>query len=395
MDRAPGAGRVEETSSTREADKVAGPKSREAIQQTSPPSVPVSRFYPSGSYPEGEVMAYAEADHLVRTTSEEKRALERLNFKSYNDIRRAAEVHRQVRRYAKSVIRPGMKMIDIVEMVESSVVKLVEAKGLRSGIGFPTGVSLNNCAAHYTPNTGDASVLGPNDVMKLDFGVHVNGLIIDSACTLTWNPRYDRLLEAVRDATNTGIREAGIDVQLGDVGSAIQEVMESYEVELDGKVYPVKAIRNLNGHSIEPYIIHSGKSVPIVSGREMTRMEENEFYAIETFGSTGKGWVHDGGDCSHYMKRADAPHVVPRSASAKQLLHHINTVYKTLPFCRRWLDSKGQTKHLIALKSLLDSGVVSAHPPLYDVKDCYTAQFEHTIVLRPTCKEVISRGDDY
>lgn len=34
-------------------------------------------------------------------------------------------------------------------------------------------------------------------------------------------------------------------------------------------------------------------------------MEENEFYAIETFGSTGKGYVHDDMDCSHYMKDFD------------------------------------------------------------------------------------------
>lgn len=45
----------------------------------------------------------------------------------------------------------------------------------------------------------------------------------------------------------------GIDVQLCDIGAQIQEVMESYEVELDGKTYQVKSIRNLNGHSISPY----------------------------------------------------------------------------------------------------------------------------------------------
>lgn len=49
----------------------------------------------------------------------------------------------------------------------------------------------------------------------------------------------------------------------------------------------VKAIRNLNGHSIGPYRIHHGKSVPIVKGGEATKMEEGEFFAIETFGSTG------------------------------------------------------------------------------------------------------------
>jgi methionine aminopeptidase len=35
------------------------------------------------------------------------------------------------------------------------------------------------------------------------------------------------------------------------------------------------------------------------------------------------------------------------------------------------------------------------YPPLCDVKGSYVSQFEHTILLRPTCKEVISRGDDY
>lgn len=50
----------------------------------------------------------------------------------------------------------------------------------------------------------------------------------------------------------------------------------------------VKSIRNLNGHSIGPYQIHAGKSVPIVKGGEQTKMEEGEFFAIETFASTGK-----------------------------------------------------------------------------------------------------------
>lgn len=53
----------------------------------------------------------------------------------------------------------------------------------------------------------------------------------------------------------------------------------------------VKSIRNLNGHSIGPYQIHAGKSVPIVKGGEQTKMEEGEFYAIETFASTGDVFV--------------------------------------------------------------------------------------------------------
>ena len=71
----------------------------------------------------------------------------------------------------------------------------------------------------------------------------------------------------------------------------------------------VKAIRNLNGHSVAPYRIHAGKTVPIVKGGEATVMEEDEFYAIETFGSTGKGIVHDDLECSHYMKNFEVGHI--------------------------------------------------------------------------------------
>lgn len=48
-----------------------------------------------------------------RTTSEEKRALDRANEEMWNDFRQAAEAHRQVRAYVRSWIKPGMTMIDI------------------------------------------------------------------------------------------------------------------------------------------------------------------------------------------------------------------------------------------------------------------------------------------
>lgn len=61
------------------------------------------------------------------------------------------------------------------EELESVSRKLIVENGFVSGLAFPTGVSLNHCAAHYTPNAGDDTVLGYDDVMKCDFGVHING----------------------------------------------------------------------------------------------------------------------------------------------------------------------------------------------------------------------------
>lgn len=70
------------------------------------------------------------------------------------------------------------------EKIEEMNRKLIKENGLKAGIGFPTGCSLNNVAAHYTPNGGDNTVLSYGDVMKVDFGTHINGRIIDCAFTV-------------------------------------------------------------------------------------------------------------------------------------------------------------------------------------------------------------------
>jgi methionyl aminopeptidase len=312
-----------------------------------------------------------------------------------SNLRQAAECHRQVRKFVQSYVKPGMKMVDICQALERKTHELIGAKGLECGWGFPTGCSLNYVAAHYTPNYMDNTVLQADDVCKLDFGVHVGGRIIDSAFTIAFNPKYDRLIEATQEGTNVGIKHAGIDARFTEIGAAIQEVIESYDIELNGKQFDIKAIRNLNGHTLAPYQIHAGKSVPIVANHESAVMEENEQYAIETFASTGQGYVVEDLDCSHYMKIFDAAPVPLRLKSAKDLLHTINQHFGTLAFCRRWLDDAGATRHLMALKSLVDNDLVQAYPPLCDQRGSYTSQMEHTIFLRPTCKEVLSRGDDY
>ncbi|XP_019753113.1 methionine aminopeptidase 2 isoform X2 [Hippocampus comes] len=372
-------------------------KKKASKGQTDPPSIPICELYPGGAFPIGQECEYPPSQDGAawRSSNEERRVLDKANEEVWNDFRQAAEAHRQVRQHVRGFLKPGMTMIEICERLEDCSRKLIKENKLHAGLAFPTGCSLNHCAAHYTPNAGDPTVLQYDDVCKIDFGTHINGRIIDCAFTVTFNPKYDKLLEAVRDATNTGIKNAGIDVRLCDVGEAIQEVMESYEVELDGKTYQVKPIRNLNGHSIGQYRIHAGKTVPIVKGGEATKMEEGEVYAIETFGSTGKGVVHDDMECSHYMKNFDVGHVPIRLPRAKHLLNVINENFGTLAFCRRWLDRLGESKYLMALKNLCDLGILDPYPPLCDTKGCYTAQFEHTILLRPTCKEVVSRGDDY
>jgi methionyl aminopeptidase len=335
------------------------PKKKKKVptSQTEPPTVKISHLFPNRSYPAGEEVEYVN-DNSYRTTDEEKRHLDNLNSDFLADYREAAEIHRQVRQHAQKTIKPGQTLTEIAEGIENSVRALTghqgvaEGDALLAGMGFPCGLSLNHCAAHYTPNAGNKMVLQQEDVMKVDFGVHVNGRIVDSAFTVAFEPKYDNLLAAVKAATNAGIKEAGIDARVGEIGGVIQEVMESYEVEIDGTTYPVKSIRNLTGHNILPYSIHGTKAVPIVKSNDQTKMEEGDVFAIETFGSTGNGYVRDDMEVSHYAKNTDVQHVDLRLSSAKALLNVINKNFGTLPFCRRYLDRLGQDKYLLGVGGL-------------------------------------------
>ena len=201
----------------RKRSKKKGKKSASAtvLAQSSPPRVLLSSLYPAGDYPEGEVAGYNE--NTLRTTTEETRYNERqavFDGTFLKQYREAACAHRQVRQWAlREIIKPGNTLYDIAESIEDGVRALVghqglePGDGLKAGIAFPTGLCLNNTAAHSTPSpSGKKVVLEHDDVMKVDFGVHVNGRIVDSAFTVAFNPTYDSLLASVKDATNTGVK---------------------------------------------------------------------------------------------------------------------------------------------------------------------------------------------
>lgn len=207
--------------------KKAGGAAASATKQSSPPRVLLSNLFPSGEYPVGQEVEYLD-ENTYRTTSEEKRAMDRANNDFLQEYRYGAEVHRQVRQWAAQNIKPGQSLTEIAEGIEDSVRALTghpgleEGDNIKGGVAFPTGVNLDHIAAHYSPNAGNKTLLAKENVMKVDFGVHINGRIVDSAFTMSFDPMYDNLLTAVKEATNTGIKEAGIDVRMGDIGAAIQ-----------------------------------------------------------------------------------------------------------------------------------------------------------------------------
>lgn len=73
-------------------------------------------------------------------------------------------------------------------------------------MAFPCGLSVNNVAAHWAPNIGEKRVLQQDDVVKVDFGTQVEGRIIDSAWTFSFNEKFKPLIDAAKDATYAGVK---------------------------------------------------------------------------------------------------------------------------------------------------------------------------------------------
>ena len=325
--------------------------------------------------------------------------------RSIYDLRRAAECHKIARRNIQQYIKPGVKLLDICERVEANIVEIFGRNDLKAGVAFPTGTSVNAIIAHDTSNVADERTLKFDDLCKVDMGTHVNGMIIDSAFSVAFNPEYDKLLEASREAVWTGIRLAGPDAPIYDISKAIKEVIESYEVTIKGKTYPVKAVSDLGGHSIEPYNIHAGKLVLCApyESREYkeSRMEADEHFAIECFASTGSGKMFKSKSrpSNHYMlnKENDQPY----RGKLKTIQTAYNWIRKnrsTLAFCPRWMEKDKVKGYGIALNELsrkTNPPIVTEYQVLEDQPGSLTAHYEHTIYISDHGKEILSHGDDY
>ena len=110
--------------------------------------------------------------------------------------RKAGQIAHEVLNSVEKMIKPEVPIIEICETAE----KMILEKGA-DGFGFPTNVSINNIAAHYSSPHGDESVIPDSGSIKLDIGVHVNGYIADTAVTVIFSDELKNLKNAAEEGS--------------------------------------------------------------------------------------------------------------------------------------------------------------------------------------------------
>jgi methionyl aminopeptidase len=168
---------------------------------------------------------------------------------------------------------------------------------------------------------------------------------------------------------------------LGKIGSLIETTIKNRGF---------KPISNLTGHSVGRYLIHAGTSIPNVSQASMSRVRTGEVYAIEPFVTLpdAVGRVDDSPQRTIYrLVRVKSV----KTDSAKMLLKHIETNFRTLPFAERWLIGiVSKEQHEAAFKELLSSKSVMSYPVFVEVSKKPVAQAEHTVLMKDYGCEVLT-----
>jgi len=278
------------------------------------------------------------------------------------DWKKAGNIAKEALIYGKGLIKVDASVLEVVEKVEK---KIFDLGGKPA---FPTQISINEMAAHFTP-IKDELKFKAGDVVKLDVGAHVNGAIGDNALTVDFGDNKE-LLKASEEALKNAIKVVQVGTQLREIGKAIDETISSHGFN---------PIKNLSGHSIDIYEQHSGITIPNYDDGDDYELEEGVVIAIEPFATNGVGKIEEGKDSGIY-KLQGIKNV--RNQMTKKILDYIEKEYKTLPFTSRWLYKKFPEFNVnFALKILERDGMLYHYKQLPEKSKGLVSQFEHTLLV--------------
>jgi methionyl aminopeptidase len=234
-------------------------------------------------------------------------------------MRRAGEVTRDVLELVRGLVKPGVTTFDLEKAAVARLAELGIKAAFKGYHGYPCALctSVNSEVVHGIPS--EKRVLKEGDIVSVDFGVVVDGYYGDSAITVPVGniaPDTARLLEVTKKSLHAGIAMVRPGATLGDVGAAVQGVVE-------GEGFSV--VRDFVGHGIGVRM-HEDPQVPNFgeAGRGM-KLKTGMVIAIEPMVNAGgpdvmvldDGWTavaKDGSMSAHFE------HTVEVTATGARIL---------------------------------------------------------------------------
>jgi len=279
--------------------------------------------------------------------------------------KKAKQVSDEVKELARDLVKDGVKILEIAEKVEKKI------KELGAKPAFPLNISINEIAAHYTPDIDDTTTLKEGDLVKIDIGTQVDGYIWDRAFTVCIGKKTHPLIEASEKALEEALK-------LIKPGTKVCEISEVVEDTILN--YGFNPVRNLCGHGLSRFNQHDLPTIPNGKNTIQTEIKEGQVIAMEVFVTDGVGLVKESFPVLIYKFKQQKPVRLPE---ARKILNMAMNEFNYLPFAKRWLAEKiSKIKIDFALKELVEVGALIDYPILKEESNRPIAQTEETVIVK-------------
>jgi len=304
------------------------------------------------------------------------------NKMNIESLQKAGSFHHEIKEKVIKQVKYTNDLQSLCNFIENEIKWYSSNDETNHGIAFPVGLNKNEVVAHYNPLKTEPNIIFDLDIdiLKIDYGVHINGNIVDEAFSVTNNPKLFPLMNSSKDALRNMIKELRPDTRICSLGEICEEIVKSYEIEVrPGLFVPVKPINNVTGHTIDPWNIHGNKMVYNINNNSTNIVEENETYALEVYTTDGTGTsMMDTTHISHYSV-INNNNKERLNSDSLVFLDYLNTQFRGLAFSPRQIN---YNNHLELIENLYNNNNIKKYPVLVEpLCIAHVAQFEKTIYV--------------
>jgi len=317
--------------------------------------------------------------------------------------RLSAEIANRTLKMVMDQCKPGMKVLDLCELADSNIVEecgKVHNKGKAKvetkdkGSAFPTCISVNNIAGHYSAPQGDESTLNEGDLVKIDFAVHIDGWVAAVAHTVVVGEDAAAPLTG-RQADVVMACSVAAEAILATIKPGVKNHEITPLMEQAAECFNVNVCEGVLSHQTKRFVIDGNKVVisKVVPGEQTVDEEEfelNDVFVIDIIMSTGEGKPREVDEKKQMVfKRAVDQNYNLKMKVSREIFSKIIGDHPTLPFSlRQYEDSRAR----LGMKECLEHRLFHTYPVLEEKEGEFVAQMKFTLMITEEGTQRITGG---
>lgn len=307
--------------------------------------------------------------------------------------RTAADIANEAMGVVVAALAVGSKIVDVCNTGDNFITercsKVYRGKGkarVEKGIAFPTCVSVNDVAGHFSPLSTHEAAVNAGDVVKIELGVHIDGYCVNIAKTVLLEGEESTApvtgpVADLMHATNTAMEACLRTLKVGNKNTDVTDMLQRI-----AGIYDVNVMASVTSHNLSRFDIDGDKTIvskkdPNVRN-EVCTFEVNEVYALDIMLTTGSGSAKEMNEKTTVYKRVPDVRYKLKMKASKYVYGEIVEKFSVFPFTLRALDDQNRAR--LGVTECVAHNVVEAYPVFVDKDGGIVSQMKATVLLMPS-----------